>query len=278
VNTDSSSIQSGQAVSEQPGSFFDLIRTLWSLSLIGILCVFWMSVAIIATLFARNRDVSLMLGRRFWGPQVLRAGGVRLQVEPLPNVDWSKPHIYAMNHQSQFDIPCAFVAIPANVRFVAKHTLKYIPFLGWYMIRSGMIFINRKNRASAMASLKEAGEKIRQGSNILVYPEGTRSKDGLMLSFKKGPFMVASEAKVPIIPVAIEGTWKIMPSGTARIRPGTVRMKFGQPIATDNLPQRGGRDALLVQVRHELLRLQKELGGKGGVDQDIAAAGKEGAA
>lgn len=225
--------------------------------------VFWITLAFLCTVLTFNRNVPLAMARRCWAPTMLWISRARFEVEPLPDVDWSKPHIFVMNHQSMLDIPCAFAAIPANIRFVAKHTLKYVPFLGWYMWMTGMVFVNRSNRAQAVQSLREAGERIRAGANILAYPEGTRTPDGKLLPFKKGPFVLALEAKVPIIPVAIEGSHSVLPTGGFRVRPGRVRLKLGAPIETAHRSEHD-REALIADVRQALIRLNRELGGAGG--------------
>lgn len=233
--------------------------------------VFWISLALLLAILTANGNVPLAMARRFWGPGLIWAARARFKVEPLPDLDWSKPHIFVMNHQSMLDIPCAFAAIPVNLRFVAKDILKFVPFLGWYMAMTGMIFIDRSNRAKAMKSLERAGQRIREGSNILAYPEGTRSRDGSILPFKKGPFMLALEAGVPIVPVAIVGSGEALPSDGFRLRPHDVRLKLGQPIRTAG---RGPdqRDALMREVRDAIIALSLELGGKGGTADAIAPA------
>lgn len=238
---------------------------------------FWISLALVALIVTLNPDVPLAMARRFWGPGLLWGSRARLQVEPLPDVDWSKPYIFVMNHQSMIDIVAAFVAIPVNIRFVAKHVLKYVPFLGWYMWATGMIFVDRSNRERAVRSLAAAGERIRGGANILAYPEGTRSRDGAILPFKKGPFVVALQAGVPIIPVALEGAARVLPADGFEVRPGIIRVKFGQPIATAGLGD-DDRDALMHRVRDALIDLSVAIGGPGGdKGAAIAQAGKEGA-
>lgn len=240
---------------------------------VGVWCVFWMSAALIALVLTFNQEIPLMMARRCWAPALIRATGAKFKVEPLPDFDWKQPHIYAMNHQSMMDICCAFEGIPANLRFVAKHTLAYVPFLGWYMWATGMIFINRSNRSEAVKSLQRAGERIRAGKNIIVYPEGTRSRDLSIMPFKKGPFALAVEAQVPIVPVAINGSGRVLPSDGFRIRPGPVRMKIGMPIPTAG---RTDRDQLLREVRDAIIALHREIGGTGGDAEAIAEAGREG--
>lgn len=240
---------------------------------------FWsaacISSATLIGLITFRRDLPLAMARRMWAPPLIYACGSRLQIDPLPDVDWSRPHIFVMNHQSMADIPCAFWGIPVNLRFVAKHSLKWVPFIGWFIVFTGMILVNRSNRAEAVRSLAAAGKRIREGANIIAYPEGTRSADGTILPFKKGPFMLALEAKVPIIPVAIEGSGAMLPRDGFRIRAGTIRMKLGQPIDTASLTH-ADRDDLIRTTRNAIIALHREIGGKGGDDVAIAAAGVEG--
>ena len=248
--------------------FQGLFTALWT--------AFWISLALMALIFTLNPDVPLAMARKFWGPGLLWGARAKLRVEPLPNVDWTRPHIFVMNHQSMIDIVCAFVAIPANIRFVAKQVLKYVPFLGWYMWATGMIFVDRRNRESAVRSLDLAGERIRAGANILAYPEGTRSRDGRILPFKKGPFVVAMKARVPIIPVAIEGAFRVLPADGFAVRPGVIRLKFGEPIETASLAD-GERDVLMKRVRDAIIDLSMSIGGPGGDrEHAIAQVGKEG--
>jgi 1-acyl-sn-glycerol-3-phosphate acyltransferase len=237
---------------------------------------FWISAAFLMTLITLNRSIALVMARRLWAPVLIKASGTKLTLDPLPDLDWKAPHIFVMNHQSMLDIPIAFASLPSNIRFVAKEQLRWIPFLGWYIWMTGMVFVDRTKRAAAVASLERAGERIRAGATILAYPEGTRSPDGRIMPFKKGPFMLALRAKVPIVPIAIDGSGKISPKhGVWRLRPGQVRMKVGRPIPTADRHAED-RDALMHDVRAALIELHREIGGQGGVNVDIAAAGVEG--
>jgi 1-acyl-sn-glycerol-3-phosphate acyltransferase len=241
---------------------------------------FWITSAFVVTVVTFNRgSIALVMARRCWAPLLIKASGARFKPEPLPdNIDWKAPHIFAMNHQSMVDIPCAFYALPSNIRFVAKEQLKFVPFIGWFIWFTGMVFVDRSKRAKAVASLEKAGARIRAGATIIAYPEGTRSSDGRILPFKKGPFVLALMAGVPIIPVAIDGTHRVSPKDAPwRLRPADVRFKVGQPIQTAGRKPED-RDALLHEVRAAIIALHKELGGEGGVDSDVAATGLEGIA
>lgn len=237
--------------------------------------VFWITLAGVLMVLTLNGNVPLMMARRFWAPMHWRIAGSRMIVEPLPDLDWSKPHFFLMNHQSALDIPCAFAALPVNIRFIAKHVLKYVPFLGWYMAMTGMIFINRSHHREAVKSLKQAGERIRSGKSVLAFPEGTRSRDGLIHPFKKGPFVLAIEAQVPIVPIAIDGSFQSMSRGWIWLRRHDIRVKVGQPVETKGLKDED-RDALLRRVRGAIIQLHREIGGQGGHLEAIAERGHEG--
>jgi 1-acyl-sn-glycerol-3-phosphate acyltransferase len=228
----------------------------------------WISVALLVAVVTRNQEVALRMARRLWAPGLRWVSGAQVIVEPLPEIDWSRPHVFVMNHQSSLDIVVAFMVLPVNLRFVAKHVLKYVPFLGWYMWATGMIFVHRGRRGAAMGSLVEAAARVRDGANVLVFPEGTRSRDGNVKGFKKGAFVLASQAGVPIVPVAIEGSGRCFPPEGFRIRPGVIRVKLGEPIATRGpVPEHIGdlvrrtREAIVAMT--EALRAQGAPAGDG---------------
>lgn len=224
--------------------------------------IFWISAALLMTLLTLNKNIALVMARKFYAPALIRAARADFRIEPLPPLDFSRPHIFVMNHQSMLDIACAFAGLPTNLRFVAKHTLKYVPFLGWYMWATGMVFVDRSKRVQAINSLAKAGKQIRDGASILAYPEGTRSRNGHILPFKKGVFMLAVESRVPIVPIAIEGSGKVAPSDGFNIQPGRVRMKVGTPIPTEHLSAKDV-NALVQQVQHAIVNLHREIGGSG---------------
>ena len=241
--------------------------------------LFWMSSAILYGLLFRNDPhTPLSWARRFWSPGAAVISGCDLTRHPGFVPQHGKPYIFMMNHQSMFDIVCAFIHVPVNLRFIAKKILQSIPFLGWYMTVTGMIFVDRRKRKEALQSLQEACDRIRSGIPILVYPEGTRSKDGKILPFKKGPFMFALQAGVPIVPVAINGSIDIIVPGSPFVRPGKVDIILGEPIPTEGMLA-SDRDLLMKKVRNAIIDLHVQIGGKGGdKEQFLAAEGKEGVA
>ena len=247
----------------KPGS---LVLSLLQLLFLVLWLVFWIIAAGLVALLTLNGEFPLVMARRYWAPMYWRITGSPLLVETLPELDWHRPHVFVLNHQSALDIPVAFAVLPVNIRFIAKQALKWVPFLGWYMAGTGMIFINRSNGRAALRSLRQAGERIRAGANLLVFPEGTRSQDGRILPFKKGPFALALEAGVPIVPIALEGTLAMLPPRGFRLCPHPIRVKMGAPIPTAG---RSGseREALMNEVREAMIQLHRDIGGAGGVPQ-----------
>ena len=234
--------------------FYFFFVTLWT----AILFPF----AVLSMLVTLDTSTSLWWARRIWSPGLLRLGGVTLEISGQENVDPSRPMIYASNHQSAADIPALFVSIPLDFRYVCKSQLKWVPFIGWYLMAAKYIFVDRSNRASAIASLEKGGAMIRNGINIVVYPEGTRSRDGSVLPFKKGPFALALKARVPVVPVTIEGAQKLMPKGSWRVIPNKVKVRIGKPIDTTGYGEEE-RERLANDVRRVVIQQSLELGGLG---------------
>ncbi len=223
-----------------------------------------------------NPSLSMWVARRFWSPVLLWAGGAKLVVHGQENVDPARPTIYVVNHQSTIDIPTTLISVPVNFRFVAKKQLQWVPFLGWYLKLAGHILINRSDHRAAVASLDQAVAQIRSGTSIVIFPEGTRSEDGRVLPFKKGPFALALKAQVAICPVTIEGSGKLMPKNSWRITPGEIHVMIGKPIDPHPFGPED-REKLMRVVRGQIIDQSLALGGKGGDREDaIAARGKEG--
>jgi 1-acyl-sn-glycerol-3-phosphate acyltransferase len=141
--------------------------------------------------------------------------------------------------------------IPRQFRIVAKSSLFKIPIFGWIMSVAGYVNVDRENQRQAFASLDEAADHVRAGMPMLIFPEGTRSNDGSLGAFKKGGFVLATRAHVPIIPVAIEGTFHILPKTTWRIRPGPVKVTFGKPIDTTAYSYET-KESLMEEVRRAI--------------------------
>ena len=196
------------------------------------------------------------MARTMWSPGILWICGARLEVSGIDNIDRSCSYIFVSNHLSFLDIPILFRVIPVNLYFVAKEEIKKMPFVGWYMWATGMIFIDRANRDKAFQSLKRAGKLIRNGKNVIMFPEGTRSKDGEISQFKKGPFVLASESDLPVIPIALSGPEKIVPANAWTVNPGPVKVEIGKSHQKD--PSESLND-FIAGVRSEMIGLKGDL-------------------
>lgn len=189
---------------------------------------------------------------RVWGRSIIWASRNPVSIEGLDRVDPAQPAIYMTNHQSYFDVICLMAMLPVPMRFVAKRILFYIPVFGQAMWASGHIIIRREDRRQSFQALDRAAEKIRRGTSVLVFPEGTRSPDHKLLPFKKGGFVLALKAQVPIIPISITGTRPMMPKNSYRFSRTRVRMVVAEPVRTTGLDLQDKED-LIGRVRREIL-------------------------
>ena len=185
---------------------------------------------------------------RFWGRSILAVSRLKVAVEGLSAIDPEHSYIYMVNHQSNFDIPVLLGHLDVQFRWLAKVELFRIPIFGRAMRKAGYISIDRSDRQSAIQSLKTASEIIKKGVSVLIFPEGTRSRDGKIRPFKKGGFVMAIDSGVPIVPVTISGTRAIMAKGKLRINPGTVRLRILEPIVTSAYTY-DTKEALMEHVR-----------------------------
>jgi len=236
--------------------------------------VFFFFVQLPVMAVTLSGDFSIWLARRVWAPSALWLAGVRVEVaapEGLP----VGPAIYVSNHESALDIWVLFRVIPRNLRFIAKKELFRIPVFGWYLALARFVPVDRRNHAKAVVALRKAGEIVRGGTSLIVFPEGTRSPDARVQPFKKGPFVVAMEAGVPVVPVAIAGAAELNPKGRLSVRPGTIRVGLGAPVSPRDFPDKA---SLLREVRRRIIEQHRGLGGLGGdLDEAVAGRGVEGA-
>ncbi|GFO62165.1 1-acyl-sn-glycerol-3-phosphate acyltransferase [Geomonas paludis] len=174
---------------------------------------------------------------RVWGIGSLWAARIRLQVEGLEQVPTEGPVIYMGNHQGNFDILALSRAIPRLFSWVAKEELFRVPVFGAAMRRAGYIPLDRSDGRKALRSMNQAAQRIAAGASVVIFPEGTRTKDGSLLPFKRGAFMLAARAGVPIVPFTINGSRAINPRNRIELRPGTIRITFGAPIDVAGVPE-----------------------------------------
>lgn len=210
-----------------------MLRGTWSFVVFLVATPVFGSYAILVSLLrgAFGRPSEIDLGpAQAWARTMLWATGARVEPVGLDHAAADQPCIFAVNHASNLDIWAVLPSLPAQAKFVAKASLFRWPFIGWAMTRCGYIPIDRGRRQSAIQSLELAAARIRAGRSVIVFPEGTRSRDGALQPFKKGPFYLALRAGVPVVPVAISGSWDVLRPGDWRVRPGRVRVRFLPPI------------------------------------------------
>ncbi len=213
--------------------------------------IFFGSMATVMGVLFRRTDLAHLCGR-MWGNAHLWAAGVEARVEGLENIEPEHPYIYASNHQGWFDIFAILGRLPVQFRWLAKEELFRIPFLGLAMHSIGYIPIDRGDRRKAFMSIRRASEQVRTGTSIVIFPEGTRSRDGMLQDFKKGGFILAMQSKQPIVPVTITGSYRIMPRHGWTPAPGVIRITVGKPIPTAGLTNKD-RGALISEVRHSIM-------------------------
>ncbi len=165
-----------------------------------------------------------------WAVLHLKLCGIKVLSKGRENL-LKPPYIIMCNHQSALDIFVLYMALPFLFKWVAKRQLFSIPFVGWIMKRAGYISIDRESPRDGLKAINDAAQKIRDGMSVIVFPEGTRSKDGKLLPFKKGVFSLAVRAGVPVIPIGINGTSRLQPKGSLMPEEkGAVYVNIGEPI------------------------------------------------
>ena len=173
----------------------------------------------------------------FWAWLILKICRVRVEVRGREHLEAGRTYVLASNHQSLFDTPILFAYLPLSFRILYKKSLNRIPFLGWHLFLSGHIGVVRENPTRARESLDVAAERVRSGTSIVVFPEGTRSYDGVMRPFKKGSFRIAIKARTPVVPLTIADSFQVMRRGQVTVYPRTVQLTIDRPIPVDDLDE-----------------------------------------
>jgi 1-acyl-sn-glycerol-3-phosphate acyltransferase len=227
-----------------------MLRTIWAIIVAIVVTIpSATTVLIIAMLSSASPWIDPVI--RVWARLVLWGAGVKVRGEGLETIDRGKRYILIANHHSYFDIPCIFAAIPQPIRFMAKKSLFSIPIFGWALARAGFIPIDRKNRRTAVKSFDLAVDRIRKGNTIVIFPEEGRSAELAMRPFQRGAFLLAIRSELPILPLAIDGTYEVLRVGAKRITPGVVTIRVGMPIETAGVSVRA-KGTLLEQSRGQI--------------------------
>jgi len=200
------------------------------------------SLSILCVPFVKGEDTLFKIFRGF-AKGVLSIGGVEVSVTGAEHLQRGSHYIYIGNHASLFDIPAVVAGIPDNVRFVYKKELNNVPIFGWAMKITGYnIAIDRAKAHDAMQSIDQIAARLQRGASVMLFPEGTRTPDGMLKQFKRGPFNLATKARIPVVPVAINGSYEVLSRHSWKITPGRISLVIGEPITS---PQANGRDTEL---------------------------------
>lgn len=189
---------------------------------------------------------------RIWSSIMLRVLNIRFDVQYAQPLVPERPAVYVANHQSGLDIWMLFCALPVPFGFAAKASLARVPFLGWALAKSPSVFIERNDPRKSLMSLRTAGERVRTGAHVAIFPEGSRSYAAALRPFKKGAFLLALEAGVPIIPIGIVNAYSCMNEGLGLVRPGTTHIHVGAPIDTSHYTRKTVRS--LVELTEQRVR------------------------
>jgi len=187
-----------------------------------------------------------------WAEGMLRWNRVRASLEGLDRLIPGQPYVFVANHVSHIEIWVLLARLPGSVRFIYKRELEKVPVFGRAMVTSGHIPIDRQKPSSAFAAYDAASKDIRAGTSAIVFAEGTRSTDGKLMPLKRGPFVMAIAAGVPVVPVAVLGAFESMPKGSIAPKPVPITIRIGQPILTTGLGYED-RDRLSKECRVALL-------------------------
>jgi len=222
--------------------------------------VIGLTVVVAAMLGVKDKPDGLFdKAPRWWSSLVLWAAGVKVNVHGFETLNAAEPHIYAANHVSWFDVPALAKILP-HYKFVAKAELFKVPVFGHGMRAVGMIEIQRENRKAAFGAYDVAAERIRAGSSVVVFPEGTRGREYALRPFKKGPFVLAIAAGVPIVPIIVHGTIEVMKKGSMWVHPGTIDVHLLEPVSTAGIDY-DHREALMQAVRGKMADAMREIYG-----------------
>jgi len=175
---------------------------------------------------------------RAWSWLIMKTILSPVKVTGLDKIDTSKPHVYAVNHASALDIPVLYVYLPFQFRIVFKKELLSYPIVGWQLKRSGQVCIDQQKPTNSIAAIRSAVKSLKAGMPLVIYPEGGRTPDGEIKPFLPGAFFLAIKAQVDIVPVALVGTYELLPMNTYHIKCRPLEMRVGEPISTAGLTMR----------------------------------------
>jgi len=234
------------------------MRTIWLILNLIVWTIIFGGGGLILSIFEWRGKI---LGQcaKMWSKLILWAAGIKYSVYGYENIDIKQNYLFAGNHESAFDIPLSFAGIKHHLVSISKIELKWIPIFGWAMQAARHIFVDRKNHKKALKSLEAAAESIKNNPrSILLFPEGTRSKDGKIHQFKKGGLLLGIKAQIPIVPMALLGTGAVALKGEWKLKSQQIELHIGKPIETKGMVYED-RNELTKKVYQEVVKLKSNL-------------------
>lgn len=210
---------------------------------------------VLVSIIEPRRGSTLGYCARLWAKLILYFGGISYSVSGMENLDLKKTYIFAGNHASGFDILLAFAGLPFWLVSIAKIELRSIPVLGWVMRAGGHIFIDRGRKEDALEILNKAEISLmKTPRSVLLFPEGTRTKDGTLSVFKRGGLLLGIKTEIPIVPVAFVGTFDMLDKDSWLMKNHPIQFRIGKPIPSGNFSYETRRD-LANHVQQEVQKL-----------------------
>jgi 1-acyl-sn-glycerol-3-phosphate acyltransferase len=214
------------------------------------------TLSLLVSLIDKKGNVQHRIAR-IWARGCVWASGSKLTVRGAENLDKHPVAVFASNHTSYMDTPVVFASLPLQFRILAKKELWPIPFIGWYLNRSGQIPIDTANPRATLSSLGGGAKALRSGMPLFVFPEGGRTSDGELRPFLSGAAYLAIRAQVPLVPIALDGVYDLLPIHTRHFYPGDLTFTVGEPIDTTGMTIRQ-TDALTERLRIAIAELREQ--------------------
>jgi 1-acyl-sn-glycerol-3-phosphate acyltransferase len=199
-----------------------------------------------------DKDGSILHGfAHNWSKLIMKTILSPVRVTGLEKIDTSRTYVYAVNHASALDIPVLYASLPFQFRIVHKKELLSYPVIGWHLKRSGQVCVDQQNPAHSVGQIKSAVRTLKNGMPLVIFPEGGRTADGRIQPFLDGAFFMAIKARVDIVPIALVGTYELLPMDTFHIKSRPLEMRIGDPIPTSEWTVRN-LQGLSAKVQHEI--------------------------
>ena len=241
------------AVPPEMATLIAAIRSLAAYIAVSLYVLVAAPIGMALALAFRWKSLLYVLGH--WGVGIgTTLAGIRTRVAGREYIDPSRAVVFCCNHQSNIDPPILFQTLHPRLHILFKRELTRLPLLGRAFQIGGFVPIDRHNREQSMAAIEQAAESLRRCNSFLTFPEGTRSRTGALLPFKRGPFVMALKAQVPVVPVAITGATASMRKGSPIVRPTNVSVRIGEPVETRGMDVED-RETLADEVRARVERL-----------------------